>query len=167
MAFNRSVKQRNQAETGENCIQNHCFPPNSGGNERKQKKKMQSEILRRNYVEFVKRLTAILFSVLVVWMQVAPMPVLASPICVKPAMGNCVDCCDRMACCVAKPTSNSQPIPAIPAQSNLQNQISLLAPAVTVWNLPENPANFASSVFSSRLITISAPLYARNCSLLL
>lgn len=115
----------------------------------------------------VKRLTAILFSVLVVWMQFAPAPVSALPTCVKPAMGNCADCCDRMACCLAKPTSNSQPTPAIPAQSNLQNQISLLAPSVVVWNLPQSPASLISSVSASPLMAMAVPLYERNCTLLL
>jgi hypothetical protein len=114
----------------------------------------------------VKRLPAILFSVLLVWMQVASAPVLASAVCVKPAMGNCADCCDRIACC-AKPTSNPQPAPAVPAQSNTQNQISLLAPAIVAWTLPENPANAISSVTTSPLTAAGTPLYARNCVLLL
>jgi hypothetical protein len=110
----------------------------------------------------VKQLFAILFSVLLVQMQIVPV---AAAACPKSVTLACTSNCGQMGCCTSKPT-NSQPAPAVP-QSNTQNQVSLLVPAVTVWNLPENPANSASSVFSSRLVTISTPLYARNCSLLL
>jgi hypothetical protein len=113
----------------------------------------------------VKQLTAILFSVLLVWMQIAPIS--ASPVCVKPAMGNCADCCGRMDCCAAKPASKPQPAPAVPTQSNTQNQISLLAPSVVAWNLPQSPASLVSSVSASPLLAVAAPLYAWNCSLLL
>jgi hypothetical protein len=115
----------------------------------------------------VKQLTAILFSVLVVWMQVAPAPGSASPACVKPAMGNCADCCNHMACCATKPASNSQPAPAVPTQSNIQNQISLLAPSVVAWTLPQNSAGSISSITLSPLLAMAAPLYERNCARLL
>jgi len=117
--------------------------------------------------QVVKQLTSILFSVLLVWMQVASAPVSASPACVKPNMGNCADCCDRMACCMAKPASNSQPAPAVPTQSNFQNQILLPAPAIVVWTLPENPANAIASVTALPLMATDTPLYERNCTLLL
>jgi hypothetical protein len=115
----------------------------------------------------VKQLSAILFSVLLVWMQIAPAPASASTICVKPAMGNCADCCGQIACCATKPASDSQSAPVVPAQSNAQNQISLLAPSLVIWNLPESPANLISSVPASPLLAMAAPLYALNCSLLL
>jgi hypothetical protein len=116
---------------------------------------------------FVKQLTAILFSMLLVWMQIAPASVPVSPVCVKPAMDNCADCCDRMACCATKPTSNPQPSPAVPTQPNAQNQISLLAPSVVAWILPKNPTSSKFSVSASPLLTMAAPLYERNCALLL
>src|SRR5476651_181401 len=100
-------------------------------------------------------------------MQIAPAPVSASAVCVKSAMGNCADCCARMDCCAVKPASNSQPAPGVPVQSNAQNQILLLAPSVVLWNLPQSPASLVSSVSISPLLAMAAPLYARNCSLLL
>ena len=117
--------------------------------------------------QVVKQLAAILFSVMLVWMQIAPTPSVASPVCMMAKTDNCADCCSRMACCATKPTSNSQPAPAVPTQSNAQNQISLLAPAMVAWILPQNSASLTSSVPASPLLAISAPLYARNCSLLL
>jgi hypothetical protein len=115
----------------------------------------------------VKQLTAILFSVLLVWTQIAPAPVSDSTACVKSAMGNCADCCARMACCATKPASNSQSAPAVPTQSNFQNQISLLTPAIVAWTLPENSAGSISSITLSPLMAMGAPLYARHCTLLL
>jgi hypothetical protein len=117
----------------------------------------------------VKQLTVILFSVLLVWMQVAPTPVCASVSsdCTKAATAACAASCGQMDCCVAHPDSKPQSAPAFPAQSNFQNQVSLLATAIVTWTLPENPANAISSITASPLMAISAPLYARNCSLLL
>jgi hypothetical protein len=112
----------------------------------------------------VKQLTAILFSLLLVLGQFATAS--ASPSCAKSAM-NCGGDCDKMDCCAAKPASDSQPAPAVPAQSSAQNQISLLAPSVIAWDLPQSPANSITSAHASPLLAVAAPLYARNCSLLL
>ncbi|HTA94615.1 MAG TPA: hypothetical protein VK769_00675, partial [Verrucomicrobiae bacterium] len=60
----------------------------------------------------MKLFAAILFSVLLVWMQIAPAS--ESAVCVKANMGNCAACCAKMDCCAAKPASNSQPAPAVP-----------------------------------------------------
>jgi hypothetical protein len=124
-------------------------------------------VLVRLGFESVKQLTAILFSVILMWMQVASAPVPASPACVNPAMGSCTACCDRMACCATKTTSNSHPSPAVPTQSKAQNQISLLAPSVVAWTLPENSTVSKSSASALPLLTMTAPLYERNCALLL
>jgi hypothetical protein len=113
----------------------------------------------------VKQFTAILFSVLLLLMQVAPAPVSASSACVKTNMGNCADCCCGMDCCAAKPASDSQRAPAVPTQSSVQNKI--LSPATVAWTLPKNLASSISSVYASPLMAMAAPLYARNCSLLL
>jgi hypothetical protein len=113
---------------------------------------------------FVKQLTAILFSLLLVMGQFAPAQ--ASAACAKPAM-NCDGDCDKMDCCAAKPISNPQPVPAVPAQSNAQNQISLFVPSVVTWNLPQSSASLVSPASASPLMAVATPIYARNCSLLL
>ncbi len=117
----------------------------------------------------LKQLSAILFSVLLVWMQIAPLSACAmvSSICPKVTTNNCAASCGHADCCVAHPSSDSKPAPAVPAQSNAQNQISLLAPAAVIWDLPQSPAGSISSVTASLLMAMAAPLYARNCSLLL
>jgi hypothetical protein len=69
-------------------------------------------------------------------------------------------------CCVAKPDSDSQPAPVIPAQT-AQNQISFLTPAMVAWLLPSHEVNLISSASVSPLMATGTPLYERNCSLLL
>jgi len=117
----------------------------------------------------VKRLFAILFSVLLAWMPFLPAPAAASalPACPKHTPGNavCDASCGMAGCCVKKPDSNSQPAPAIPAQTS--NQISLLFSATVIWTLPENESGSFSSTATSSLTMASAPLYARNCARLL
>jgi hypothetical protein len=100
-----------------------------------------------------------------VWAQIAPAPVLASPVCVKSGMSNCADCCGRMDCCASKPSSESQRAPAALTQSSVQNQI--LSPAIVAWIQPKNPVNFISPTCASPLMAVAAPIYARNCALLL
>ncbi|MGH7976118.1 MAG: hypothetical protein ACREC8_05605 [Limisphaerales bacterium] len=117
----------------------------------------------------MKRFITILFGVLLVWMQIAPLSASASvpPCCQKVTMDNCAASCSDADCCVAHPSPDSKPAPAVPAQSTVQNQISLLASAVVIWTLPENRTGSFSSVPTSPLPAMSAPLYERNCSLLL
>jgi hypothetical protein len=117
----------------------------------------------------VKQLTAILFSVLLVWTQVAPTPVCASTSsdCTKAATVACAAACGQMDCCVTHSNSEPQPTPSVPTQSSIQNQVSLLVPAIVAWTLPENPANAISSVTALPLMAMGTPLYARNCTLLL
>jgi hypothetical protein len=112
----------------------------------------------------VKRFAAILSAVLLVYAQFVPAQAVAS--CAGPAM-NCSGACRQMPCCAAKPSSNPQPSPAVPAQSSAQNQISLFAPSVVAWTLPENLTGSKKIVSASPLPVMAAPLYARNCALLL
>jgi hypothetical protein len=112
----------------------------------------------------VKRFFAILFSVLLVGAQFTP--ALAMPMaCGKPFVS--ADACSQMACCMAKPVSDPQPTPAVPAQTASQNQISLLAPAKVIWLLPNHPANPFSSASVSPFAATGIPLYTRNCTLLI
>jgi hypothetical protein len=122
-------------------------------------------ILHRNNLmsarcQLVKQFFAVLFSLLLVLGQFAPAQ--ASRGC---KMSNAVPC--RMACCAAKQSHESQPAPAVPPQSNVQSQLSFLAPAVVVCTLPENSANLISSASASPSLAMTAPLYARDCALLL
>jgi hypothetical protein len=113
----------------------------------------------------VKQLTAILFCALLVWMPFAPAP--ASQACAKPAMNCGADGC-HMPCCAARNSSGSQGQPAVPSQKiGTQNPVSLIAPSVVAWVLPENPAASISSVTASPLTAACAALYARDCARLI
>jgi hypothetical protein len=79
-------------------------------------------------------------------------------------------CCKggaAMPCCQAKPSSDSQRAPVTPAPATGQSQLSLLAPAVLIWTLPENPANLIDSKYTPFPTVSGAPLFARNCARLL
>jgi hypothetical protein len=72
-----------------------------------------------------------------------------------------------MNCCATKSLPDSQPTPAVPAQSSSQNQLLLLAPAIVIWTLPENEAGSISSITVSPSSATGAPLYARDCARLI
>jgi hypothetical protein len=79
-------------------------------------------------------------------------------------------CCQRggeMPCCKAQSSPDSQSKPAIPSQTGNPNQLSLLATSALIWTLPANPADSISSHFISSVMTTGAPLYARDCALLI
>jgi hypothetical protein len=117
----------------------------------------------------VKQVYAILFSFVLAWMQIAPVSASASvpSCCQKMAMCDCAKMCGNMACCVQHPTPGSTPAPGVPAQSGKQSQMSLLALAVALWTLPENHAPQVSSTPASLVVVATAPLYQRDCALLL
>jgi hypothetical protein len=113
----------------------------------------------------VKSLTAILSVLLLVLAQFAPAQTTVA--CANPAM-HCSAACRQMPCCAVKTASGSQRAPAVPAsKTGAQNQMSLPAPVVVLWTLPENFTVSFASVATTPLTAMAAPLYARNCSLLL
>jgi hypothetical protein len=79
-------------------------------------------------------------------------------------------CCQHgvtMPCCAAKPSPDSQPAQTVPAPTSSQSQLSLLAPAVLIWTLPVTPANSVVSTSTPPPLAAGAPLYARDCALLI
>jgi hypothetical protein len=111
-----------------------------------------------------RRLSAILFGLLLVWTQLLAAP--APGASAQPAHA-CCRCGGKMSCCAAQPSSNSQSAPAVPAPSGIQNQFLIPAPAMMVWALPENAAGMISSAVLSPLLASGAPLYARDCARLI
>jgi hypothetical protein len=110
----------------------------------------------------VKSLFAILFSVLLMQLQIAP--VMASPVCPLPTTACTAKCC-QMKCCLPKPV-DSQNAP-FAAPTNPQDQISFPALFFVIWDLPENPANSILLNTPSFPTTASVPVYTRNCSFLI
>ena len=114
----------------------------------------------------MKRALALVCSLMFVWTQI----VLAqAPTCgVKPAPRACCHHgCQQASCCAAKNLPESQSAPAAPVSSDSQNQLSPLITATLIWTLPDNAAcEFAPSA-SPFILTAGAPLYERNCTLLI
>jgi len=104
-------------------------------------------------------------------MLLATMPVSASveKICLKhPSEKMKCDGGCGMPCCVTKSKPASEPAPVIPTQKNSgQNQISVPALILVLWNLPEKPANPGLPKTQSFPTPTSVPVYTRNCSFLI
>jgi hypothetical protein len=113
--------------------------------------------------EFVKRFSAILFGLLLVWAQLLAAPALVAS--ARPANA-CCHCGGKTSCCSAQ-SSGSQPMPAGPSNAGAQKQFSISAPAIVTGILPENRTGLVSS--DSRLSSMpeGAPLYARDCARLI
>ena len=110
-----------------------------------------------------RRLSAILFSLLLAWAQL-----LAAPISVTPAQPAhaCCRCGGRMRCCPA-PSSGSQPMPAVPSNAGPQKQFSISASAIVAGVLPENRVGLICSASRLSLMPDGASLYARDCARLI
>jgi len=90
------------------------------------------------------------------------------PECVKQPIPACCQHGCKMPCCSAKPASNSQPVPAMPAQTGNQGQISLFAAnSVATWVLPDAATSQPPSDSPTTFVTEGSPLYARNCAWLI
>jgi hypothetical protein len=111
----------------------------------------------------VKRLSAILFGVLLVWAQLLAAPV---PVTSDQPVQACCHCGGKMSCCSA-PASGSQPMPAVPSNAGPQKQFSISAPAILAETLPENRAGLVCIASRLSLVPEGAPLYARDCARLI
>jgi hypothetical protein len=113
----------------------------------------------------VKRLSAILLSLLLVWMQAvvgAQTPVSG----VTPATCTCCDC-GRTDCCVTSSSPDSAPAPAAPVRAGVQIELSILAPTSVAWTLPATEPHILSLSASSPLTAMGVPLFTRDCALLI
>jgi hypothetical protein len=108
------------------------------------------------------------------WAIICSLVLAGTPFLLAQTPSSCIKqvraCCQHggeMPCCKAKSTPDSQSKPAVPAQTGSQNQLSLLASSTLIWSLPSNPADSVSSHSTPSAMTASAPLYARDCALLI
>jgi len=90
----------------------------------------------------------------------------AAPSCTKQNQAIC-HCGGKMSCCAGKTLPNSQPTPAVPAQTSSQNQLLLLAPHALAWALLNNETHPISFTAVSPSLVTGAPLYARDCARLI
>jgi hypothetical protein len=112
----------------------------------------------------MKRLSAIVLSLLLFWVQVfvAVPPVNAE----SPAKSNCCSC--QRNCCVTQsnPVDSATP-PAVPTPS-IQLNLGLFAFAASpAWLLPPGEADVFSAACSSPLSAARIPLFTRDCALLI
>jgi hypothetical protein len=113
----------------------------------------------------MKRLFAILFSLLLVWMQAVAAT--QAPISgVKRAVCTCCDC-GRTDCCVTPTSVPAAPTPAAPIRTGVQNELGLFAPASVAWTLPAVEVQVFSPAAFSPLTTADVPLFTRHCALLI
>ena len=114
----------------------------------------------------VKMTRAILFSLLLVWVQMVSAVQPFSPRTLDDACNCCANCKTR--CCVSESSlPTSAPAPVAPVRSAAQNQLLIVPTTAALWVLPEADASRISPSGSSPLIVAGTPLYERNCALLI
>ena len=109
-----------------------------------------------------------MFSLMLVWLPFAPISASASAtsvtICTKCVAAHC--CMPN--CCAAKPVQSPQPVPAVPTPNNgSQIQISFLTFAAILWSRSDNSVSQTVSSYLLPASAVCAPLYKRNCTLLI
>src|SRR4051812_2346431 len=114
----------------------------------------------------MKSLLAIVCSLLFAWTQVVPASSALSANAQCAPVRSCCHC-STGSCCAPLPSAPAQPVSATPISSDSQNELCSLTPASALWILPVLASVELRSPFSSPLTTVSAPLYARNCALLI
>jgi hypothetical protein len=112
----------------------------------------------------VKFALTILCSLMFLWGQMATMA-LPIPCSSQPAQ-HCGHAC-KMPCCAASPASVPQPVSGVPAPVSAQQQLSLPAPSLIAWLLPEYEASLSPSAAGSPLALTGTPLRTRLCTLLI
>lgn len=113
----------------------------------------------------MKRLSAILLSLLLMWMQVV---VMARP-ATADAPIKCTCCsCKTARCCVGESDSSaSQPQPVAPVQSAQLNFNLLPSAASPAWFLPSGEADVFSAASALPLSAARIPLFTRDCAILI
>jgi len=114
----------------------------------------------------LKKFAAILFCGLLLLGQFASATAIS--VACKPAVtADCGAACQDMPCCAARPASSPKPESAAPVPASTQNEVSLPALAIILWTLPNAETQFSSHHSLSALTADGAPLYERNCALLI
>ena len=108
------------------------------------------------------------------WAIICSLVLAGTPFLIAQTPSSCVKqvraCCQHgveMPCCKAKSSPDSQSKPAVPSPIGNHNQLSLLASTTLIWSLPANPTDSISSHSTPSMMTAGAPLYARDCALLI
>jgi hypothetical protein len=105
---------------------------------------------------------AILCSLFLAGTMFLPAQTLMPP-CAKHKLPACCQHGNVMPCCTARPSSTSQPPPAVPTQTANQYQLSLIAVAFAAWVQPVQNESFPPSSKLGPLTVTGASLCARHC----
>jgi len=112
----------------------------------------------------VKRLTAILFSLLLI---VAQTFAVVTPVSGKPAVMKS-NCCGDVCCCsVNQPSAPSVPLTEPTAPTVAQNQFVFPPSAFVAFLLAVPVSNLSPAPAAADLHAAAPPLFRRNCSLLI
>ena len=112
----------------------------------------------------MKRLSAIVLSLLLLWVQVF---VLAQPFRAAAAAQCCGCACQKAKCCVASSSSDQAPLPAATVQIGAHQFLSFSLAASVAWILPRGEADLSSADDSLSLSAARIPLFRRDCALLI
>ena len=111
----------------------------------------------------MKRLSAIILSLLILWVQLF---VMARPVRAN-APAKCACCaCKKTDCCVSQSSGTPAPLVAT-VQTTPQNLNSFSLTASLAWMLPRAGAEFSAADNTSPLDAARVPLFHRYCALLI
>jgi hypothetical protein len=114
----------------------------------------------------VKTPLAILFSLLLIWAQVAfngPVSSLAR----QAVTCKCCACGGTNCCLSDSAPTDSSPLSAPPARTAFASEILVAAPALLAWTLPLETARTFSFSDGGLLQSAGVPLFTRHCALLI
>src|SRR5262245_43014068 len=112
----------------------------------------------------MKRLSAIVLSLLLFWVQVV---VMAPSATAKAAKGCCGCACPKADCCVTRSAPDSLPLPPATVQTGAPNLNSFFLTASVAWMLPCAEADLSSAHLPSPFFAARVPLFQRDCALLI
>jgi hypothetical protein len=112
----------------------------------------------------MKRLSAIVLSLLLFWVQVF---LVAQPVRAQ-ATAKCACCrCNKGDCCAVKSPGDAAPLPAATVQTGSQNLSSFSLSASIAWMLPRGEADSSRADNTFSLPAARVPLFRRDCALLI
>jgi len=111
----------------------------------------------------MKRIAAIILSLIFLGLQV----MLSTPSSFSVTQtGKCCGC-KKHNCCVTRNPPDAHPLPAAPAPTVLQYDVSLLPLTAIAWRLPGAATSFIAAVDSPSFLATNVPLFTRHCSFLI
>jgi hypothetical protein len=114
----------------------------------------------------MKRATAFLLSLTVIWLQVMAA---AQTLSASVAPTEQCPCCvaKKSCCCVEESAPAAAPLPATPASANASIDLTAVLAKVIAWTLPATAPAIVSSSDRAFALSSAVPLFQRNCALLI